>query len=240
MKKILTFLTIMLLFTTKVSAASLCDYKEQSELNGKAANIKATYEIIEEKGEGEEGTYINYNININITNLIEDFYIIVKNDYTNEEKIYRNSDTLNNILTIRWDNIDKVTNFTIQIYSSNKTNCPDELYTTLFLTLPRYNRYSIKTDCIEYEKFYLCQKFVFVDYIKEEEFISQFAHYIKEDNQKNAEVTEKEEEKKFVNQIFQVIIDNKLIIICVVLIATSITITINVKKRKRQRELGLK
>ena len=81
MKKLAIFLiTGLLLFTINVKAASNCSYQEQAELNSKAANVKVSYEVVEETI-GTEDFYVNSFFKISITNVSEEFYVVVQNSY---------------------------------------------------------------------------------------------------------------------------------------------------------------
>ena len=49
MKKFFVFLLLSFGLVFNVEAASICSYKEQNEINQKAANIKVNYEILQEE-----------------------------------------------------------------------------------------------------------------------------------------------------------------------------------------------
>jgi len=239
MKKIITFIMLMLFLNIEVSAASLCSYQEQSVINSKAANIKTSYEAVEELvGTDEIGYYKQY-FKISITNITEEFYVVMKNDLTNEEIIYRNSDTTDNILTINWDNTEKVTNFTIQIYTSNKTSCPEEKYKTMYITLPRYNKYSERDVCVENPDFYLCQRFVTFEEIDDSEFVNQIVEYKQKENKIEEEKPIIEEEPTIMDKVFEFIDTYKFFIIGGIVIAIGIIVIVHRVRTKKQRELGL-
>jgi len=239
MKKILTFLIVMFLFNINVSAASLCSYQEQTELNSKAANIKVSYEIVEETIEFEDGESSMKLFKIEILNVTDEFYVLIKNDVTKDEKIYYSSDAKDGVITFDWDYAETVTNFTIQVYTTNNTNCAEEKYKTFYLTTPRYNEfYNIET-CQELTDFYLCQEYVTFGEISREKFLTQINNYKNGDVNNEGENPVEPTEPKVVDKIFEFIDNNKLYIISGFLVITAIGFGIYRVRTKKQRELGL-
>ncbi len=239
MKKILSFLVVMFLFNINVSAASLCDYTEQSELNSKAANVKVSYDIVDSKVTFEDGNADIRIFRIQILNVTEDFYVVVKNDINKEEKTYYSTDAVDGVISFDWDYAETVTNFTIQVYTTNKTNCADEKYKTFYLTTPRYNEYSNIETCQELTDFYLCQEFVTFADISRDKFISQLESYRNGEVNNKGEEQEENENPTITDKIFEFIDDNKWYIIGGLSVIIIASFVIHRVKTKKQRELGL-
>ena len=245
MKKIITLFVIMFLINIKVSAASLCSYKEQTEFNGKAANVKATYEIKErtiqsEWIEGEiEEILIGYYFNISITNVTDELYVVVKNNLNNEEKIFTSKDAKNGLINFEWDSVEEITNFTIQVYTSEKTNCPDERFKTIYLTTPRYNDFSERSICMEYTEFSLCQKFVTFSEVDDTRFVNELDKYKKEEEKNNENIEDKPTQNPEDNKFIDFINDYKWYFISGVAVVSIASFVIYRVKTKKQRELGL-
>lgn len=239
MKKFLTFLIVMFLFNINAKAASSCTYEEQTELNSKAANVKISYEIIEEKTEEEEIIHINRYFKVSIVNVTEDFYIVIKNSVNDEEKTFTKDDAQNGIITFNWTDTSEVTNFTAVVYTTNNTNCANEKYKTLYFTTPRYNEYSDRAICSELPDFYLCQEFVTFSEIDNMEFANKLDNYINEENDNEKEDPTEPVETPITDKIFNFINKYKWFIIGGVLVITAISITVHRIKTKKQRELGL-
>ena len=157
MKKVGTVLLLVMMIFFNVSAKSSCSYKEQTDLNSKAANVKASYEIATITKKYEDMDINSEVLKVTILNVTEDLYVKVRDDYKNEEKFFHNSDSDKGVVTFIWEAVDKVTNFTIEVYSSDKTNCPGEKYKTIYLTLPRYNDFYNRIICQENPDFYVCK-----------------------------------------------------------------------------------
>ena len=240
MKKFLIFLIAFLIFMGSPKAESVCSYQDQSALNKKAANISRNY-TVETKTEKfsdweEEVEYFN----ITILNITEDFYVTVSNDVDDIPLTYYYSDTKDGVLNVEWEDSDQVTSFTIQVYSSDKTNCPDELYKTLYLTTPRYNEFSNMAVCDEASEFSLCQRYVTFKEISYDSFLKRVNAYLNGEVNEEEKPIGEEENPKPINKILNFLNEYKwpLIIIVVLLVAVGGIIYYN-KRSKKKRELGL-
>lgn len=238
LKKILIFIVSIFLLNMNVNAA--CSYKEQSELNSKAANIKVSYELIEEEiGDIYEG-HTEYYFNVTITNLTNEFYIVRHDSYTDKETTFRYTDTKDGMLTFRWDYATNVTNFRFEVYSSSETNCPDEKYKTIYETTPRYNFYSQRAICLDYPEFYLCQKFVtFNEVAEEREFLNQLNKYIKGEISSDGEEPQDPTDEPFTDKIFEFFDKYKWYFLGGIIIIVIGVAIVHRIRTKKQRELGL-
>ena len=241
-KKIFLFIICFIGLINNVQAESLCSYEEQRKLEEESANIKIVYEPIEEEiGDDIDGVEINRRIKVTIYNIGENVYLILKDDSVDENncfncgKTINYEDTENGVYTFDWKEFSEVANFTINVYSSINTNCPDEMYKTLYLSLPRFNNYSQYGICDELKEFYLCQEYVLFDNIAKDEFLTQVYKY------KNKTISEEGEEIKesTLDKIFIFINDYKLIIIGGFVVVGGISFVIYIITTKKQRELGL-
>jgi len=237
------FLTIFSSMTI-VNAASKCSYDEQAKLNNEVANIKVSYEEATRKtgnfAEQEDGQVVEivYDIfKISIYNLTEDYYVKITNDYNNEIKYIRYSDTKSGVGVYEWDHLDKVTNFKIMVYSSNKTNCPNEEYRILDLVTPKYNFYSTSAMCVGNEDFYLCQKYVAeaddIDITTFETKLSSFLETKEAD--KDGDGIPDDEQQSFGEKIHSFIKDNKItirIISTIIVVGGVVAIVMVIKKRR--------
>ena len=231
---------------TIVNAASKCDYDEQVELNNVAANIKVSYEeaigvdnsegsITSDVGVVADNEYTYFKISA--FNLTEDVYIKITNDYNNEVKYLYYSDSESGVASYEWKHLDAVTDFTISVYSSNKTGCPNEEYRVIYLTTPRSNWLSDSAACTGNEEFYYCQKYVLEkDEISVEEFEKQISEFsaskLKEEEQK-----EEEEDKDWLTKVQDFICENKItiIIISTIIVVGGVVTTVIVIKKRRSR-----
>lgn len=239
-KLIVLFLTFFLLNVNviNVSAASACDYSEQTDLNSKAANIKVSYEIVEDKKTFEDGDTKIKVFNIQILNLTDTFYIVVKNDISEDEITYYATDAVDGVISFKWDYAETVTNFTFLVYTSNSTGCPDEKYKTIYLTTPRYNEFYNIESCQELTDFYLCQEFVTFSEISRSEFINQIQTYRDSISNNDDDVQDSDENTIF-DKAFSFVNKNKWYIIVGSVVIIAGGYLIYRIKTKKQRELGL-
>lgn len=245
MKKTLKFLlfSMTLAFGVKdVNAA--CSYSEKASLNQEVANIRVRHEI--KVGEEElpgpkcteseelEDCYLPLEyeyFDINILNMSEKFYVKVTEDTTHTSRNYHYSDAdENGIIHIKWDGIDEITKFTINVYSSDETNCPNERLRVIYETTPRKNFFSDYDICKEVPDFYLCKSFV--TYAEDAPF-TEFVAKVEEEIEKREDKSTVSE-KSFWNKILDFIKKNKVVIIaCTAVIVVVAGGTVYIIKKRR-------
>ncbi len=245
-KGCLLSLATFLICLTNVDAA--CSAEEQNKLNSLAVNVGANYEVIEKEIEvGEnynfpdglsEEEFENYVVKrkffrISITNLTEDLYVVVTDQATKESKTYRYSDSDNG--TVYFDEALAViiNNYTIDVYSSSNTGCPDTKLYSLALTTPMYNNYSESVMCNGIENFYLCHPYLSVD-VSFDNFESLVEKYKAGNVDDNGEEIKKDEKKKGFKEFLK---EHKAIIIVtsVGIIAVGGLVTTIIVKKQRSR-----
>ena len=236
MKKFLFFMFSFFIINNVVLADSNCSYNEQAELLNKATNIKASYEI-----ESEIVHFVDMDANVDhfnilVSNVTEDFYVIIKNDFNSETKTYNYSDTKDGIITYRWNNIDSIANFTIEVYESGLTKCAGEKYKTLYIQTPRFNEYYDREICEELTDFYLCQKYTTSKIVAEDRFFEQLESYQSGKINNQGEAIDN---RNVFDKVFDFIKDNKWFILGGVVIITGGVVVITRRKNKKSRELGL-
>ena len=245
-KKLIALIITSILFVTNVNAASKCSYEEQTKLNGKAGNVKVSYEITSIDSKGD---YINMDtgehfdtlkkdaFEISILNVSEEVYVVVTNDINSDSKTIRYSDASNGVAKFIWKDTEQIVNFTFNVYSSNKTECPDETYKTLYLTTPRANPLAGYSDCDDLEDFYLCQKYVTFKEVTVGDFFTKITQYKNKEIDDNGEVIPAN--KTIFDRIYNFVKDNKWFIVSGIVIVAGAVFSINYSKNKKQRDLGL-
>jgi hypothetical protein len=250
-KKILYILLILCVFLVAkdVNATSSCSYEDQANLNSTSANVKLNYNVETElvdksqyivpdsiAGTEEESTYelSTYYFKVSVLNVTDKIYVVIKNNQDNNQIRINYGDTTDGSYSFNWTNLENVTNLTANIYSSASTSCPDELYQTMYLTLPRYNENQFDDICNNYPDYYLCQKFVTYDSISYDDFLSKMNSY---DNQQTESETNQENTNLTVWQkILNFISNNKVYFIAgIVIVLMGATTVIILKKRRSSR-----
>ncbi len=201
MRKMSTFALAILtfLFGTNIVSA-LCEASEMNRLNTLAVNVRSDFEEIEEVMDPDEydlpdGTETEelpelkrLFFKVNIYNVTDELYVLVHNNVTNETKKFTYQDSKDGVISFIWDDLYSIVNYTITVYSSDKTNCVDTKLHTLYQTTPRFNEYSSLAACDNADDFYLCHKYITVE-------TTDFSNFIaKVDEYKKGKVNEKGEE----------------------------------------------
>lgn len=248
MKKLKVLLiSLFSLFMSTSIVHATCDTTESNKIRSEAVNVKANYEKVE--GILDESEYnppdgltdeeleqfvAKYNyFKIYITNLTENLYVKVYNDVTKETKTYHYADSDQGTISFDWTNLKSIAKFRIDVYSSNKTGCPDTKLFTLYQTTPRFNTYSGYSMCDDAKDFYLCHDYLTVDPVEFDKFVELVTKYkngqIKENGEENGKP--KEKEKGFFQEYKTQIIIGSILVIC----AGGLTVVIIVTKQRSKK-----
>lgn len=121
--------------------------------------------------------------------------------------------------------------YKIEVYTSDNTNCADDLLRTLYVSLPRYNDYSTYAVCDKVPDYYLCQRYVtyekveFVDF--EKSIRNEIAKVEAEEKEKN--------EKHWYDYIVSFFENYWVPIVVIVVVAAGGTITYAIIRNKKIR-----
>ena len=252
MKKLKAFFFTFVFFLASNNVYAVCDATELNNLNRLAVNVSVDYEAITEEYEPDENiTYPdgltqeewdNYvfarNVfQIYISNLTKEIYVTVSDNVTNETQTYTYADSNNGVVTIRQLDLTNITTYTVTVYSSSETNCPDTLLYTQYLTTPMYNSYSDYTICEGAEDFYLCYEYLSVPTVSFDRFVELVEDYKagRVDNEGEEIVPPEEEEEEsgfgdFVREHRVVIIS-----VCLVIVIGGVLVTVIVIKKRRSQ-----
>lgn len=200
MKKLLLFITLFFPFLLEAE----CDYKSEKELSELSVYIDYSYEYNEEKN----------NFDVTITNLQNLFSV----NYNNKKYDINSKITINNI--------ELGENIQIDIKGSVYSNCPNQSFRTLSISLPYLNPYHNSEKCKGYESLSVCY--------------SKFLNFkISSETFKNALKREQEEQKteeskidKILENIFSFIKTNYIKILLVLVTSTIWFIIYKNKYRK--------
>ncbi len=241
MKKILA-LFLLLIVPISVNAQSACNYEEQANLTDGINLIKINYNEMEEVAadgnylppEGvandpdlfEDYEYLITYFEIEITNMTEDYYIIVRNDVNDETFRINYSDTNNGAYSFEERDISKVHRYTFEIYSSDLTPCKDEVFGVEYETTPRYNYNSEYSVCETYPDEAICEKYTTLPEMSEEDFFERIEVLNEETGNDDAE--KEPEETSFVSEYLV------YIILGIVIIAVGVAGTIVMLRRRRK------
>lgn len=192
MKKIynyVLFLLCLVTFSIASVKADSCSYKQQTELNKEATNIKATYEFIDEDP-------LNYHFNVYFTNITENLKLVITDDYTQKEIEVTFNDTDNGVYKLETYTAKRKVTFNYQIYSL-ASECFNKKLLTKNIVTPRYNEYSTSYICEQVPDFKYCNEFADTSSLSYEKFIR-----LGEDYKKTHLKIESNEKQSFLDKAF--------------------------------------
>jgi|GEM_PF-3497500 len=165
--KLIFIFVLGVVFIQSAKAASTCTYARQNELNALANNINSsvttevnTKEDWRQSDEEDEATLVSVEYKtfmIQLLNITDDVYIVVKNLDTNKTDTYTSKDFSNGTLKFETSSPYVSVTYEIGIYS-NDENCKGDLLRKIDITTPQINPYYYMSLCNGIESYYLCQE----------------------------------------------------------------------------------
>ncbi len=247
---IIVALFVFLINLSVVQAA--CTTEEMNKLNSLAVRVTADTDVVELEMPMEEGdnppdgltdeeleNYLKEEtiFRIYISNITEELYVKVTDTQSEETKTYTYQDAKDGVITIDQEEITSTNNYTIEVYSSDKTNCPDSKLYTLYETTPLYNYYSEQALCEGIEDFYLCHEFLSVPLVSYDEFVTLAERYREGMVNENGEEVTPDEDKKEEKGFAKFLKDNRniIIVVSIVVVAVGGLVTVIIVKKQRSR-----
>ena len=185
--KIILVISILLFICSMkiVNAANICNSTKYNRYKAKAYEIKISYEL---KFDKNNSAYFE----LQADNVSSDLIII----YDGNEYF---PDRNNHIDFINAFEDGKT--YEIKIYGGRDTPCVEEYLYTKRVDLPKYNKYSERDECIEYEEFPLCNRWYKGEIESDEFFENQLEEYKKSLEKKVEPKKVEKEEKSFFGKI---------------------------------------
>ena len=250
MKKIKILSIILItLFISNPEVKAACSIEEESKLTKEARNVKASFEAAQVDVSKEPGfnlpdgmteedianyTYMQDYFKIHISNLTENLYVIVKNNIANDSKKYYYSDTKDGEIVFDQMDVDRIYNYTIEVYATNNTECNGEKLYTVYTSTPMFNYMSYEPVCEGAEDYYACEKWLSTPLTDLDNLVNRIEKY--KESKKQDEEKEKEEEKKK-GGLKEFVKENKEIVIvsaiCIVAIGGLVTVILVKKQRSK-------
>lgn len=228
MKRVLrlsVIIIMMALITMKVDAIELCSKKEKSKLRTKAYSVTLGYTFHNEDELFEKGEQPYFEILIsNIPEGIE----VKAGGYTLVHDKTRITYSIKELA------INGLT-FEAKVYSAKNNTCGGELFATKKINLPKYNPYSRRDECIEYEEFEMCNMWYKGTIENEGEFNKALNEYIESLKPKEEEV--QKENKNIFEKIIDFYLNNKIVTVPLTVIAVlgiGYVVVIKIIKRKKR------
>lgn len=184
MKKCLKLVFISFIVVIPFKIKGLCSVEDKMRYNSLSANVTVSYDYI------ENGDSVSFNITIH--NVHRDLVVVDK--LTNKQYQSKNSD-LNNF-TI--SGLSDGKNYSFGVRAKNG-DCSTRFFNTLYVNLPKYNKYYKDQVCDGADDYLLCQKWAEIGNISYDEFKSSVESYKKSSNSKIDD-----EEKEEINWLYMI------------------------------------
>lgn len=215
--KVLLLFVFLLLIIPRTVNAELCTSKKYGDLKRKAYNAQVSWEL---KFDAANTAYFE----VNVFNLDKDVILIFNDvDYEadSEGKVY--------IPTM----LEGGKTYEFKFYGGYDSACVEEYLYTRKVDIPKFNYYSQREECIEYEEFPLCGKYYKGEIPSDEYFEEELEEYI---NILKPEPKPEEDEEEL--NLFEKIIDFyvKHLIITVPITALVVLVVVIVIIRKTIRK----
>ncbi len=184
-KSILVIFSIIMILVVTVKVEAICTSRKYSNLKMTAYKSEVSYEL---KFDDQHNAYFE----ITVSNV--DPSILVKFNGA----IYEPVDGVVKIPT-------KLTGgltYEVKLLGGYKTSCVEEYLYTKNITIPKYNAYSEREECIEYEEFYMCNKWYAGEIVDDTVFEIELEKYVQ-----SLQKEEKKEEEKDRRNIIEKVID---------------------------------
>ncbi|MBE6152112.1 MAG: hypothetical protein E7165_02210 [Firmicutes bacterium] len=178
MKNIVKLILLLFVITIPINVKGYCTTDEKIRYSTLASNITTSYEYIESDDE--------VLFNITIHNVHKDLIIL---DKQTGKKYSSNKEFLNNFDV---NNLASGKSYVFEVYA-NDNDCLNRLYNTLYVTIPKYNKYYKDPVCQEASDYLYCQKWVELGDISYTEFLKLVGEY--KDKEINEEVNKNSDEE---------------------------------------------
>lgn len=207
MKKVYRFVLLFIIITFPVKVMGYCTTEEKMRYSTLSANITTSYEYVESND--------SVSFNITIHNVHRDLVILDKQTglrYSSKQN------DLNNFI-IR--NLKDGTNYIFEVYADNM-DCSHVLYNTLYVSLPKYNKYYKDPVCNGASDYLYCQKWVETGSLTYDGFVTLVNDYKK--GEQSEEIVSTEEENSWIYAImdfwakYYLLISGGVLLLCVPII----------------------
>ena len=209
----LIFISSIILLPLKIKA--ICSVDDKMRYNSLASNITTSYDYVENND--------SVTFSVTIHNVHRDLVIV---DRSTNRRYQSNNGGLNNF-TI--SGLKDGSNYSFDVYAKSG-DCSSRLFNTLYINLPKYNKYYKAQVCEEASDYLPCQKWAEIGDLTYEEFKNNVENY------KNTQVISgddfKSEEKNWLYVISDFWAKYYIYISGIIIVVASITIVIVKKKNK--------
>ena len=221
-KIIISIIVFISVFLIGIKVEALCTSKKFSNLKMTAYKTEVSYEL---KFDNNHNAYFELTVNNVDSSLLVKFNGQL---YKPENGTVKIPSRVSGGIT-----------YEIKLYGGYDTGCKEEYLYTKKITLPKYNKYSEREECIEYEEFVMCNKWYAKEIVNDEAFEEELNKYKASLTEEEKE-EKKEESKNIFEKIIEFYTDNKIITIPITIIIVGFIlykVVISIIRRKNRVKL---
>ena len=220
-KVIILMITFLIVFLpSKVNASNICNTTKYDNLKKEAYQIQFNYELKFDKGHNPYFELTAYNVSPDI------IIIFDGNEYVGDKN--------NQIKFLNAFESGK--KYEMKMYGGTDTSCAEQYIYKKTVEFPKYNSYSERDECIEYEEFPLCNKW-YKGEITDDNYFEEKLEEYKKSLEKGEEKKEVIKEKSIIDQIIDFYLNNLIITVPLTILFVLVIIVIIIRKiiRKKKR-----
>ncbi|MBE6138449.1 MAG: hypothetical protein E7173_01730 [Firmicutes bacterium] len=207
MKKAIKIIIFLLVIFFPIQIKGYCTTEEKLRYSSLASSIVTSYDYVEKDS--------GVTFSVTIHNVHSDL-IVVDN---NTGKRYTSK--LNKLNNFTITNLKDGVSYKFDVYANN-SSCPYRVYNTLYVTLPKYNKYYKEPICSDASDYLYCQKWAETGNISYDELVELVKNHKKKPDEEI--ITEKDPEDNWIYIIGNfwannyIYISTAIIIICISII----------------------
>lgn len=228
MKYIKLLLLLTLFFCINIEVNAACDPNVLKDLKEIAKKVEFSYDYtVRTETNSDEGTFIIVDFDIMAVNLNENIKTLIIDDYYMDDyKEFKYNKSKQ--YTLKGFSSGEKVNVTFKAWVNNE--CAGETVYTKTISLPYYNTFRDREECILYPDFKYCKDEIVNSLISNNMFMNEFEKYL--NNDKNDEVIEEnpKTEKNYSEYI-------GLAIIVIIIAMAIMLIVLKIVKERKKKEL---
>jgi len=181
MKKLIKLLLFVLLIILPIKISAYCTTEEKLRYSSLATNIETSYDYVEHENK--------VTFSITIHNVHSDLIVLDK------QTGRRYNSHINKLNNFTISNLKDGKSYVFEVYANN-SDCTYRVYNTLYVTIPKFNKYYKDPVCVDASDYLYCQKWVEVGNVSYDEFVKLVNDYKHQNIEE--EIKEEKEENNWI------------------------------------------
>ena len=181
MKRLIKLILFILVISLPIKINAYCTTEEKLRYSNLASNIETSYDYVEYED--------RVSFSITIHNVHSDLIVLDK------QSGRRYNSHINKLNNFTISNLKDGQSYVFEVYANN-SDCTYRVYNTLYVTIPKFNKYYKDPVCVDASDYLYCQKWVEVGNISYDEFVKLVNDYKHQNIEE--EIKEEKEENNWI------------------------------------------